>query len=71
MAETVFRCITCNAEMAETVFRCITCNAEMAEYRHKQFPICSECLNIIKRLIVDKKLEDAAEKLVAKITEKK
>lgn len=57
--------------MAETVFRCITCNAEMADYRHKQFPICNECLIIIKRLIADKKLEDAAEKLVAKITEKK
>ena len=57
--------------MAETVFRCITCNAEMADYRHKQFPICNECLNIIKRLIVDKKLEDTAAKIVAKITEKK
>ncbi len=53
-------------DMAETVFRCITCNAEMADYRHKQFPICNECLNIIKRLIVDKKLEDAAAKIVAK-----
>jgi hypothetical protein len=58
-------------DMAETVFRCITCNAEMADYRHKQFPICNECLNIIKKLIADKKLEDIAEKLVAKITENK
>lgn len=57
--------------MAETVFRCITCNAEMTASRSRQFPICNECLNIIKRLIADKKLEDAAEKLVAKITEKK
>lgn len=52
--------------MAETVFRCITCNSEMASHRHKQFPICSECLMVIKRLIVDKKLEDAAAKIVAK-----
>lgn len=57
--------------MAETVFRCITCNAEMTVFRGRQFPICNECLNIIKRLIADKKLEDVAEKLVAKITEKK
>ena len=57
--------------MAETVFRCITCNAEMTASRSRQFPICNECLNIIKRLIADKKLEDAAEKLFAKITEKK
>ena len=52
--------------MAEVVFKCITCDAEMADYRHKQFPICSECLIIIKRLITDKKLEDVAAKIVAK-----
>lgn len=57
--------------MVEAVFKCITCNAEMTVSRGLQFPICNECLNIIKRLIADKKLEDVAEKLVAKITEKK
>ena len=57
--------------MAESSFKCITCDAEMTLACGRQFPICDECLKIIRRLIVDKKLEDAAEKLVAKITEKK
>jgi len=57
--------------MVEIVFKCITCNAEMAIYRGRQFPICDECLSIIKQLIADKKLENAAAKIVAKITEKK
>ena len=56
--------------MEEIVFKCITCNAEMTAFRGRQFPICDECLNIIKRLIADKKMEDIAAKIVAKMESK-
>lgn len=42
--------------------RCVTCDNDMSESRAFRFPICNDCLKVLREIIKERRLEKEKEK---------
>ena len=51
-------------------FRCVTCDNDMSESRAFRFPICDECVNDLREIIKERRLEKEKAEFKLKVKER-